>query len=171
MGRSDTALPTGPATATPAFESSMRPRSAVLALALLLAAAPVAAQLPKLPAGMGAAATSGMIGALSKQFGLTDKQSQGGLGSMLTLAKEQLPAAEFGKVAAAVPGASNYMNLAKSLGAVGTGPLTNMAGLVGALGKLGISPSVAAQFVPQAAKLMGTAGGPEIASILGKVFK
>jgi len=145
----------------------------VLILILLGAPTMIAQQVPKMPAG-GAAALAGsagsMSGMLSKQLGVTEKQAQGGLGSMLTLAKEKLPAADFTKVAGAVPGASNLMGIAKSSGAV-TGALGGMAGLTGALGKLGISPAIAAKFVPQAAQLIGTAGGPQVASLLSGVFK
>jgi hypothetical protein len=60
------------------------------------------------------------------------------LGSVLTLAQEKLAAGDFDKVAAAIPGASRYVDMAKSLGAV-TGPIGNKAGLTSALGRLGMN--------------------------------
>jgi len=46
-----------------------------------------------------------------------------------------------------VPGASGYLENAKKLGAV-TGPLNNLPGLNGALGKLGMRPDTVAKFTP-----------------------
>ena len=48
-----------------------------------------------------------------------------------------------------VPGASKYMAEARNLGAV-TAPVKDMKGLQAALGRLGISPEMAAKFVPAA---------------------
>lgn len=111
-----------------------------------------------------------LLGLLTTQLGVTDTQAKGGVGSMLTLAKEKLPAADFTKVANIVPGASKYMELAKTLGAV-SGPLKNMAGLNGALGKLGMTPEVIAKFVPTVSNFMGKAGGGTVSTLLASVFK
>lgn len=111
-----------------------------------------------------------LLGMLSSQLGVTDNQAKGGVGAMLTLAKEKLPAGDFGKIANLVPGASKYMELAKTLGAV-AGPLKNMAGLNGALGKLGMQPETAGKFVPTVTNYLGKAGGSYVQGLLGKVFK
>lgn len=111
-----------------------------------------------------------LMGMLTSQLGVNENQAKGGVGSMLTLAKEKLPAADFSKIANLVPGASKYMELAKSLGAV-AGPLKNMAGLNGALGKLGMQPDTAGKFVPTVTDYLGKAGGSSVQGLLGKVFK
>lgn len=111
-----------------------------------------------------------LLGMLTSQLGVTDNQAKGGVGSLLTLAKEKLPAADFLKVANVVPGASKYMELAKTLGAV-VGPLKNVAGLNGALGKLGMTQDTIAKFVPAVTNYMGKAGGSTVANLLTTVLK
>src|SRR5262250_1449507 len=70
---------------------------------------------------------------VAKTLGLSKDQMQGGLGSVLKLAQEKLQKGDFDKVAAAIPGASGYLDKAKSLGAV-SGPLKDVGGLNAALG-------------------------------------
>jgi hypothetical protein len=111
-----------------------------------------------------------LLGMLTSQLGVTENQAKGGVGSLLTLAKEKLPAADFTKVAGVVPGASQYMDLAKSLGAV-AGPLTNVAGLNSALGKLGMSTETIAKFVPAVTNFMGKAGGSTVSNLMASVLK
>ncbi len=111
-----------------------------------------------------------LMGMLTSQLGVTDNQAKGGVGSLLTLAKEKLPAADFTKVASVVPGASKYMDMARSLGAV-VGPLKNVAGLNGALGKLGMSTDTIARFIPAVTSFMGKAGGSTVTNLLATVLK
>ncbi|MGE0115774.1 MAG: DUF2780 domain-containing protein [Steroidobacteraceae bacterium] len=111
-----------------------------------------------------------LMGMLTSQLGVTDNQAKGGVGSLLTLAREKLPAADFQKVANVVPGASKYMELARTLGAV-AGPLKNIAGLNGALGKLGMSTDTIAKFVPAVTDFMGKAGGSTVTNLLSAVLK
>lgn len=106
---------------------------------------------------------------LSSQLGLTSEQAEGGVGSMLTLASEKLVAGDFDKIADMIPGASGYMDKAKSLGAV-AGPLGDLAGLNSALGSLGISPDMVSQFVPMVTKYLGGLGGSDISALLSQVF-
>jgi hypothetical protein len=106
-----------------------------------------------------------LVSSLTSTLGLTEEQAQGGVGSILTLAQEKLVKGDFDKIAAVIPGAQKYLDVAKSLGAV-TGPLTNLAGLNGALGKLGISPDKAAKLVPAVTDFVGKAGGPEVGQLL-----
>lgn len=114
--------------------------------------------------------TDALMGVLTSQLGVTDKQAGGGVGSMLTLAQEKLAKGDFDQVASLVPGASKYMDMAKSLGAV-TGPLSNLAGLNGALGKLGMNPQTVSKFVPTVTDYLGKAGGSNVSSLLAGVFK
>jgi hypothetical protein len=57
-----------------------------------------------------------IVGALKSALGVTDNQAQGGLGSILTLAREHLAKGDFDKIAAVVPGAQKYLDAAKKLG-------------------------------------------------------
>jgi hypothetical protein len=115
----------------------------------------------------GCASTESVTNPLSSltALGISENQAAGGLGSVLTLAQEKLASGDFDKVAAAIPGASKYLDMAKSLGAV-TGPIGNMTGLNSALGRLGISPATAARFVPAVTDLVSKAGGSSVGSLL-----
>ena len=107
---------------------------------------------------------------LAKTLGMSKDQMEGGLGSVLTLAQEKLQKGDFDKVASAIPGASGYLEKAKSLGAV-TGKLTNLAGLNGALGKLGIKPDTASKFLAQVPDVASKVGGEDVGKLLGSVLK
>ena len=107
---------------------------------------------------------------LTSQLGVTENQAKGGLGSYLTLLQEKLSKGDFDKIASFVPGASGYLESAKKLGAV-TGPLSNLAGLNGALGKLGMNPETVSKFTPAVTDYLGKAGGSGVQSLLAGVFK
>ena len=68
-----------------------------------------------------------------------------------------------------MPGASRYLEQAKTLGAV-TGPLKDLAGLKGALGKLGIDEQTASRFLAAAPDLVSSLGGSEAGKLLGSVL-
>ncbi len=107
---------------------------------------------------------------LTSQLGVTEDQAKGGIGSYLTLAQEKLAKGDFDKIAALVPGASTYMDTAKKLGAV-TGPVKNLAGLNGALGKLGMKPDAVSKFVPAVTNYLGKAGGGGVQQMLAGMLK
>jgi hypothetical protein len=107
---------------------------------------------------------------VGKALGLTGDQVQGGLGSVLKLAQEKLQKGDFDKLAAAIPGASGYLEKAKSLGAV-NGPLKDLSGLNGALGKLGISPDTASKFLSELPGLVSKTGGEDVGKLLSSVLK
>ena len=111
-----------------------------------------------------------LTGLLRSQLGVTENQAAGGVGSMLTLAQEKLIKGDFDKVAQVVPGASKYMEQAKSLGAV-TGPIKDMKGLQAAFGKLAMSPDVQKKFVPAVTNYIGKAGGASTQKLLAGVFR
>jgi hypothetical protein len=136
-----------------------------LALLSLTLAENAAAQLPSM-----SSLSNPLLGQLTKSLGVTSDQAEGGVGSMLTLAQEKLVAGDFDKIAAVIPGAGKYMEKAKSLGAV-TGPIGNALGLNSSLGKLGISPSTAAKFVPQVTKYVGKVGGKDVGALLSNALK
>ena len=109
------------------------------------------------------------VALLGRTLGMSKDQMEGGLGSILSLAQEKLARGDFDKVAAAIPGASNYLEQAKKLGAV-TGPLKDVSGLTSALGRLGIDQQTVSQFLPAAQKLVGQLGGEEVGKLLGSVL-
>jgi hypothetical protein len=107
---------------------------------------------------------------LQSQLGVTSDQASGGLGALLTLARERLQAGDFDKIASLVPGAAGYMDAAKELGAV-TGPVGNVAGLNAALGRLGMNAETVQSFAPTVADYLGKAGGSNVQSLLATVLK
>ena len=112
----------------------MKRRTLLTVMAMLPLA--VHAQTPALPSSVTSALKSPLMGALTSQLGVSEDQARGGIGSYLTLLQEKLAKGDFDKIASLVPGASGYLETAKQLGAV-TGPLKNLQGLNGALGKQG----------------------------------
>ena len=110
-------------------------------------------------------ASGSLTSLLTSKLGVTQNQAEGGVGSILKLAQEKLSAGDFDQVAKAIPGASKYLDKAKSLGAY-TGALGNVAGLNGALGKLGIPPETAAKFVPAVTNFVGKVGGSKTGALL-----
>lgn len=109
------------------------------------------------------------LGLLGRSLGMSRDQAEGGLGSILTLAQEKLVKGDFDKVAAAIPGASKYLEQAKSLGAV-TGPLKDLAGLKGALGKLGIDEQTASTFLSAVPGVVSKLGGSDVGKLLEGVL-
>lgn len=109
------------------------------------------------------------LGLLSRSLGMSKEQAEGGLGSILTLAQEKLARGDFDKIAAAIPGATKYLEQAKSLGAV-TGPLKDLAGLKGALGKLGIDEETASRFLSAVPEVVSRMGGSDVGTLLGGVL-
>lgn len=111
-----------------------------------------------------------LMSKLTSSLGVTQDQAEGGVGSILALASEKLAKGDYDKIAALIPGASGYLEKAKSLGAV-AGPLLNAAGLNSALGKLGIDAATAAKFIPQVTKFVSTAGGSKLGGLLTNALK
>src|SRR5262247_4157727 len=95
---------------------------------------------------VGSAMSGSLSSLLQSQLGVTSDQATGGVGSILSLAKDRLAGGDFEKLAGLVPNASSYMDSAKKLGAV-TGPLKDVTGLNAALGRLGMTPEVVQKFV------------------------
>ena len=136
-----------------------------------LAALPVVAGAQTLDTLKGLLSSSDpIVGALKGTLGVTENQAEGGLGSILTLAREHLAAGDFDKIAAVVPGAQKYLDAAKKLGAV-TGPVTNSAGLNSAYSRLGIAPETAAKFTPTVLDAVGKVGGESVRNLLAGALK
>ena len=115
--------------------------------------------------GAKSAASGSLTGLLTRNLGVTQNQAEGGVGSILKLAQEKLSAGDFDMVAKAVPGAQKYLDKARSLGAY-TGALNDMAGLNGALSKLGIPPETSAKLVPAVTNYVGKVGGSKVGALL-----
>jgi hypothetical protein len=147
----------------------MERRTLLIGLSLLSLVMTANAAAQTLPGSLQSMANP-LLGKLTSSLGVTQDQAEGGVGSILTLAQEKLAKGDFDKIAALIPGASGYLEKAKSLGAV-TGPLLNGAGLNGALGKLGIDAATAAKFIPQVTKFVSKAGGSKLGGLLTNALK
>src|SRR5262245_44261368 len=104
-----------------------------------------------------------LTGQLTKDLGITQDQAVGGSGALFGLAKSRLKPEEFGKVSSAVPGMDGLLaaapksplgGAASPLGSVGSalpgavGGLAGLAPVAGSFKSLGLSPEMAAKFVP-----------------------
>jgi uncharacterized protein VcgC/VcgE DUF2780 len=160
-------------------------------LMLMLVALPVvvaAAQDPVPPGSTAAApaektveqtASPELVGELVKELAITPSQAQAGAGTLFGVAKSRLTAADFAKVAGAVPGMDGL--LAAAPGAAGKSGLEALAGQAGGVGgmlaaantlsKLGLKPDTIAKFAPTLIKAVQSKGGAEVAKLLTGALK
>jgi hypothetical protein len=108
---------------------------------------------------------------LTKSLGVSGDQASGGIGSILSLAQNKMPASDYTKVANAIPGSNSYVEKAKDLGAVPSGGITDKGALDAAYQKLGISPDVAKKFTPMVVSYAGQVGGSSVESLLSAALK
>jgi hypothetical protein len=125
-------------------------------------------------------ASSELVGQLSKGLSVTRPQARGGSGALFALAKSRMSEEEFGKVASAVPGMSGLLKAApavpehselSSLESSLPGNMGRMAEVAEAFHKLGLSPEMAAKFVPVMSRFVESKGGSSTASLLEKALK
>lgn len=145
-------------------ESSPKPAAAAPPAAAVV---PPATAAPTAQAGM--EPPSNLTETLGSKLGLTSTQAAGGVGSILSYAQGKLPAADFSKVSAAIPGAASYQKAAVDAGAV-SGPISDPSALTSAFSKLGISPEVAQQLIPAVTEYASKVGGPEVGQLLAGLF-
>ena len=123
-----------------------------------------------------------LIGSLSKELGATPDQAEGAAGALFAAAKQKLPAADWTKVSAAVPGMDSLLKAAPAAGAVGTsgaGAAGMAAGAMGggmgsaaaAFSKLGLKPEMVAKAVPILTQYVSKTGGADVASLLAGALK
>jgi hypothetical protein len=116
-----------------------------------------------------------LIGQLTKGLSITPAQASGGAGALFGLAKSRLSAPDFSKVATTVPGMDGLLKSApapsKNLGGSLPAGLGGLASVAGPFKKLGLSPQMAAKFVPLLTQFVGSKGGPDVASLLSGALK
>ena len=139
----------------------MTKRLAVLALALLLLSGFGFSDPTKMA---GKLAGNPLVSSLTKGLGLNSTQGVGGAGALLGLAQQNLPKADWSKIAAAVPGTGDLIKTAKSLG--GISKFSNLAGLTGAFGKMGLNADQVSKLTPAMGDYIGKAAGADV----GKQF-
>ena len=122
-----------------------------------------------------------LVNQISKELSIKPEQAAGGAGALFGLAKTRLKPNEFTRVADAVPGMDGLLNAAPKPKS-GAADLTNMAAMIpgkagalasvaGSFKSLGLSPSMAAKFVPIMTKFVSGKGGADVGSLLAGVLK
>jgi Protein of unknown function VcgC/VcgE (DUF2780) len=111
-----------------------------------------------------------LISMLTGQLNVTADQAQGGVGSILALAKEKLSSMDFTALTKLIPGADSYMKMAKNLGAV-TGPVGDKSGLLSSFSKLGMGSDMVGKFSGVMSDFLGKAGGEPAKNLLALVLR
>jgi hypothetical protein len=101
--------------------------------AVATAQAVIASPAPAQTAAGGATDSNELVGSLTKDLGVTPEQARGGAGSLFSLAKGKMPAADF---ASAVPGMDGLLEAAPAMGGA-VGSLGTMAAAASATGFVG----------------------------------
>jgi len=114
--------------------------------------------------------TDPLIKTLTSQLNVTADQAAGGVGSMLTLAKEKLSGMDFAALTKLIPRSDTYMKTAKDLGAV-TGPVGDQAGLTSSFSKLGMGSDMVGKFSSVLSDFVGKAGGEPAKNLLAAALK
>lgn len=128
------------------------------------------------------APSNSLTSVLMQRLGVTEPQATGGAGAVFGLAKSEMSADDFGKVAAGVPNMDSLLAAAPASGAAGglagglgsaagslggaTGSLGSLAGLAGSFSSLGMSADMATKFVPVCVEYVQGTAGPDTAALL-----
>ena len=116
-----------------------------------------------------------LVGNLTKGLSITPQQATGGAGALFSVAKSRLSPADFGKIAAVVPGMDSFLKAAPSTGGGMTGKLLGNAGGLAssamAFQKLGLSPDMVGKFVPILTSFLQAKGGANVASLLSGALR
>lgn len=129
------------------------------------------------------ATEGGLVGLLTSQLGVTEKQAKGGTGSLLNYAKGKLSETDFAKVAQAIPGVGEFLDAApKSGGTAGAaGAASSLLGgkaggggllsLAGQFAELGLGSDMIGKFVPIIVSYVKSTGGESVAGLLAGALK
>jgi hypothetical protein len=125
------------------------------------------------------AADLGLIQLLTKNLGVTKQQATGGAGSIFNVAKQNMDAGDFTKVAKAVPGINKMMAAAPKAGEaesmVGSASsliggkastVAGVAGLAGSFSKLGMKADMVEAFMPIILNYVKAKGGEPLMNTL-----
>ena len=102
---------------------------------------------------------------LAQKVGVTADQAVGGLGAILSLAKNKVSAEDFSKLTSGLPSAEKYIQAAGSMGVDGD-DIKDAINLKDAYKKLGMGEQAVSDFSPAAINFVRSAGGEAAASVL-----
>ena len=105
------------------------------------------------------------VTALAEKVGVTADQAVGGLGAVLSLAKNKVSAEDFSKLVSGIPSAQKYMDAAGKMGVKG-GDIKTPVDLKEAYAKLGMNEQAASDFSAAAVNFVRSASGEAAASVL-----
>ena len=124
-----------------------------------------------------------LIQQLVDKLGVQEDQAKGGAGLLMKLAKDQLDAGSFSKIASAIPGVDSLINSAPESGGLmdAIGGITSalggkaeglgkLAGLASGFSKLGLDSGSISKFVPVILSFVQSKGGDQVKGLLEKVF-
>jgi hypothetical protein len=114
--------------------------------------------------------TDSLVKMLTSQLNVTSDQATGGVGSMLSLAKEKLSGMDFNALTKMIPGADTYMKAAQDLGAV-TGPVGGKEGLTSSFSKLGMGSDMVGKFSGVLSDFVGKVGGEPAKNLLAAALR
>lgn len=106
-----------------------------------------------------------LVSGLTSGLGIDAKQAAGGLGSIMSLAENKLPAADYSSLTKLMPSADKYLKVAKDAGLL-TDPITDASKLYAAMGDLGINADTASKLYSQVGDYLGDAGGASAKNML-----
>jgi len=121
-----------------------------------------------------------IVGPLVSELGITPSQAQGAAGTLFGVAKGKLTAADFAKVAAAVPNMDGLLKAAPKAAPADSaaGKATAILGGAGTamaaantLSKLGLKPDQIVKLTPALVKVVQSKGGAEVGSLLAGALK
>ena len=119
------------------------------------------------------AQTSDLVGMLTKEMGISEKQAEGGAGSIFNMAKETMPKSDFGSLSDVVPDMSGLLGAVPGMGkksmlGKATASLTGMPAVVSAFGKLGLKESHIQLMTPLLVNYVEDKGGKALSSMFMK---
>ena len=122
---------------------------AILATTLAVAAIPTAAQTKLKEITVEQSASPELVADFAKGLSVSPAQAQGAAGALLSQAKSQMPAADFGEVAKAIPGIDGLLAAAPALGGGAAGKLGGMIALASSFKQLGLDPALVGMAIPR----------------------
>lgn len=102
---------------------------------------------------------------LSSKLGISNKQAEGGLGSILNYAKSSLSSDKYATLANAIPGADTLLAKAPN-----TTQSTGMSSLISQFDSLGLNKDMVMKFVPVIMDYFKSSGSFDAMGILGSLF-
>ena len=128
------------------------------------------------------AGADGLVDMLTGKLGVSAEQATGGAGAMFGLAKDQLSADDFGKVADAVPEMDSLLEAAPKPEDSKSGGMSSMlsniggsaggvASLAGSFDQLGLSADMIQQFAPVLMDYVEIGGGADTMNLLKGVLQ